>query len=362
MIPPPPPPPSLPPPPPPAPPEPPPSVPSDDLTISQDLSLKQSLKTMLENRLQPKTDENDVKFRFYSPLSGDSYQEHSFPLDSPLPPSLFNPDRPTKLVAHGNKGLTDIDLLLAQAYRVAGVDCNLVGVDWRGLDGSAHLRVAQAGVQAGRLVGWLAEHYGLLVKNIHCIGFSYGAHVVANTSKEVAKLGVGRIARITALDPGRHGFNQASSDHIRLCKEDGDLVDVIHTSRIGFIQPLGHLDFFPNGGESQVCEGDGDLVNYCDLQAGGGWEHQRSVQYYQESILGYNKFLSLREESWERFLELEKNKEEGLAGLDDGRGAGQTCEEGQEYACMGEHLCLKGIPKEGKYYLRTNGRKPFSKS
>ena len=144
---------------------------------------------MLENRLQPKTDENDVKFRFYSPLSGDSYQEHSFPLDSPLPPSLFNPDRPTKLVAHGNKGLTDIDLLLAQAYRVAGVDCNLVGVDWRGLDGSAHLRVVQAGVQAGRLVGWLAEQYGLLVKNIHCIGFSYGAHVVANTSKEVAKLG-----------------------------------------------------------------------------------------------------------------------------------------------------------------------------
>jgi len=302
---------------------------------------------MLENRLQPKTDENDVKFRFYSPLAGDSYQVHSFPFLSPPPPSSFSSSRPTKLVAHGNKGLTDVDLLLNQAYREAGIDCNLVGIDWRELDGSAHLRVVQAGQQTGRLVECLVKEFGLRVEDIHCIGFSYGAHVVANASKEVQKLGQKRIPRITALDPGRHGFDQESADNIRLGKEDGDLVDIIHTSKIGFLDPLGHLDFYPNGGESQVCEGVGDKINFCDLQAGGGWEHQRAVQYYEESILSSTKFKGCQAESWEHFIEL---GEERLVSTD------------EENVCMGEHLCHKGLPKEGKYYLQTNGRKPFSRS
>ena len=193
---------------------------------------------MLENRLQTKTDENGVKFRFYSPLSGDSYQVHSFPFLSPPSPSSFSSSRPTKLVAHGNKGLTDVDLLLNQAYREAKIDCNLVGIDWRELDGSAHLRVVQAGRQTGKLVEDLVMEFGLKVEDIHCIGFSYGAHVVANASKELQKLGLCRIPRITAMDPGRHGFDQESADSIRLCKEDADLVDIIHTSRIGFLELL----------------------------------------------------------------------------------------------------------------------------
>ena len=148
---------------------------------------------------------------------------------------------------------------------------------------------------------------------------------MANASKELQKLGLCRIPRITAMDPGRHGFDQESADSIRLCKEDADLVDIIHTSRIGFLEPLGHIDFYPNGGESQVCEGAGDKVNFCDLQAGGGWEHQRAVQYYEESILGYTKFRSLRAESWDQFREMEEEL---------------VCA-GEDLVCMGEHPCQK---------------------
>ena len=298
---------------------------------------------MLENRLQPKTDENDVHFRFYSPLAGDSYSVLSFPSPTLPSSSHFSPLLPTKLVAHGNKGLTDVDLLFCQAYREAGMGCNLVGIDWRELDGSAHLRVVQAGRQTGRLVEILVREVGLRVEDIHSIGFSYGAHVVANASKELQQLGLGRIPRITALDPGRHGFNQESSDNIRLCKADADLVDVIHTSRIGFQEPLGHLDFYPNGGDAQVSEGAGDKINFCDLQSGGGWEHQRAVQYYQESILGCHKFISWRGNDWQEFNMVEGERDE-------------------EHVSMGEHLCHKGVPKEGKYYLKTNGQKPFSLS
>ena len=52
-------------------------------------------------------------------------------------------------------------------------------------------------------------------------------------------------------------FSQESSVNIRLEKSDGDLVDVIHTSKNGYQQPIGHMDFFPNGGRNQVR----DLIN-----------------------------------------------------------------------------------------------------
>jgi len=304
----------------------------------QDKTLKESLKTMLENRLQPKTDENDVNFRLYSVTTGDAYVLLPFPCPTLTPCPHFSPLRPTKLVAHGNKGLTDVDLMFSQAYREAGIDCNLIGIDWRELEGSAHVRVVQAGIQAGRLVGLMMKELGLKVKDIHAIGFSYGAHVVGNASKEIQRMGIEKIPRITALDPGRHGFNQESSDKIRLTKDDADLVDVIHTSKIGFQEPLGHVDFFPNGGLSQACEGDGDKINFCDLQAGGGWEHQRAVQYYQESIEDSHKFLSWKGEDYGQFVE--GNEEDAVS--------------------MGEHLCSNGEPHEGKYYLKTNGKKPFS--
>ena len=35
--------------------------------------------------------------------------------------------RKTKIVAHGNKGLTDVDEMLMEAYIKAGLDYNLIG-------------------------------------------------------------------------------------------------------------------------------------------------------------------------------------------------------------------------------------------
>ena len=78
-----------------------------------------------------------------------------------------------------------------------------------------------------------------------------------------------------------------------------------------------------------MCERAGDRVNYCDLQAGGGWEHQRAVQYYEESILSYTKFRSLRAESWDQFMEMEEEL---------------VCA-GEELVLMEEHLRQKGIPE-----------------
>ncbi len=38
----------------------------------------------------------------------------------------------------------------------------------------------------------------------------------------------------------------------RLSKDDADFVDAIHTSiLLGYVPPIGHADFYPNGGQFQ---------------------------------------------------------------------------------------------------------------
>lgn len=40
---------------------------------------------------------------------------------------------------------------------------------------------------------------------------------------------------------------------MRLSEEDAEFVDVVHTDagHYGFIKPIGHADFYPNGGTAQ---------------------------------------------------------------------------------------------------------------
>lgn len=58
------------------------------------------------------------------------------------------------------------------------------------------------------------------------------------------------IGRITGLDPALPLFSLADEED-RLSKDDADLVVVIHTDGgvAGFMDPVGDIDFFPNGGK-----------------------------------------------------------------------------------------------------------------
>lgn len=60
---------------------------------------------------------------------------------------------------------------------------------------------------------------------------------------------------MSGLDPARPGFtdDEISQDG-RLDKSDAIFVDIIHTSRVGIREPIGHIDFYPNGGRDQpIC-------------------------------------------------------------------------------------------------------------
>ena len=94
------------------------------------------------------------------------------------PDTLFDVTKPTKVVVHGWGGETHIDEIFAAAYAEAGLDYNIIGVDWRDMEGPAQEQVVEVGVYVAHFLQALVEDYSLLIDNVHPIGWSYGAHVV----------------------------------------------------------------------------------------------------------------------------------------------------------------------------------------
>ena len=82
------------------------------------------------------------------------------------------------------------------------------------------------------------------------IGHSLGAHICGYAGKRINGLG-----KITGLDPAGPYFEN-TDPIVRLDSKDAEFVDTIHTDGsatlllgLGLMQPLGHVDFYPNGGK-----------------------------------------------------------------------------------------------------------------
>ena len=78
----------------------------------------------------------------------------------------------------------------------------------------------------------LLDDYGVL-DNIQLVGHSLGAHVVGFLAKEVTALGLGKLKRITGLDPAFPFFELAGPDG-RIDKSDAEFVQIVHTNS-GFL-------------------------------------------------------------------------------------------------------------------------------
>lgn len=66
------------------------------------------------------------------------------------------------------------------------------------------------------------------------------------------------------LDPALPGYNERGL-HAKLDPGDAKLVDVVHTYMkiLGYAQPLGHIDFYANGGRYQP--GCPDIYDICKI-------------------------------------------------------------------------------------------------
>nr|NP_001285397.1 uncharacterized protein Dmel_CG6847, isoform B [Drosophila melanogaster]NP_573259.2 uncharacterized protein Dmel_CG6847, isoform A [Drosophila melanogaster]AAF48784.2 uncharacterized protein Dmel_CG6847, isoform A [Drosophila melanogaster]AGW52193.1 FI22312p1 [Drosophila melanogaster]AHN59867.1 uncharacterized protein Dmel_CG6847, isoform B [Drosophila melanogaster] len=137
-------------------------------------------------------------------------------------------------------------------------DCIVICVDWEnGATFPNYVRAAAntrlVGKQLAMLLRNLQQHKGLDLMRTHVIGFSLGAHVSGFAGAELPGL-----SRITGLDPAGPLF-EAQHPKVRLDSSDAEFVDVIHSNGenlilggLGSWQPMGHVDYYPNGGRVQT--------------------------------------------------------------------------------------------------------------
>ncbi|XP_047512692.1 pancreatic triacylglycerol lipase-like [Pieris napi] len=154
---------------------------------------------------------------------------------------------------------------------LAAEDVNVVAVDWR--SGSFGYVVGLANVpQLGTIVASFANilfnSFGYNSNNVRIVGVGLGAHAAGVAARKMNA----NIPHIFALDPSLVGWTENPD---KLSTRDATFVEVLHTTagRYGYDRPLGHLDFYANGGVTQpMC---GDLPS-CS--------HAYSYVYYAESI------------------------------------------------------------------------------
>ncbi|XP_033337970.2 pancreatic triacylglycerol lipase [Megalopta genalis] len=177
--------------------------------------------------------------------------------------SKFDAKKSLNVIIHGYKGSgSDVGAILLVKGLLDMKDVNILVLDWtRGAATTYSAAVANTEL-VGRQLGLVLLDIislGTPPENIHVIGFSLGAHI-AGCASEIVKKKNHLLGRITGLDPAspffrNHLFREKSR---KLDATDAQLVDIIHTDGsedfadgFGLLKPLGHIDFFPNGGREQ---------------------------------------------------------------------------------------------------------------
>ncbi|XP_071443186.1 lipase member H-like [Hetaerina americana] len=130
-------------------------------------------------------------------------------------------------------------------------------------------------------------------RNLHLVGFSLGAHV-AGIAGHLIKMG--RVGRITGIEPALPMIDLLDPDTERLDPADAEFVDVIHTcaGRYGTPGPVGHVDFYPNGGKAIQPGCRHVLAKYV-------CSHWRAWGFFAESMLNEKSFEAVRCGSWKEF-------------------------------------------------------------
>ncbi|XP_054019610.1 inactive pancreatic lipase-related protein 1 [Dryobates pubescens] len=247
----------------------------------------------------------DVKLHLYTKENPTESQVISAVDPSTIDESNFNETRITRFIIHGFIDHGEEDWLSDMCKRMLSVeDVNCICVDWKKGSRCQYTQAANnvrvVGAEIAYFVDVLVEKYNYSPANVHVIGHSLGAHAAGEVGKR--RPGIGRI---TGLDPAQPYF-QGTPVEVRLDRTDADFVDVIHTDSLptipylgfGMSVAIGHLDFYPNGGETMPgCEKNA-LSQIVDLD--GIWEgtrdfvacnHLRSYKYYSDSIIYPDGFL-----------------------------------------------------------------------
>ncbi|XP_066246354.1 pancreatic triacylglycerol lipase-like [Euwallacea similis] len=234
--------------------------------------------------------------------------------------STFNVFKPLKVLIHGyTSNWNEKGALMVKDSYLKLYDCNVVLVDWKlGARGPHYTSAAANTELVGRELGILLVtmvESGLNPKNIHLIGFSLGAHV-AGTASETLKQKNHLIGRITGLDAASPLFrrNHFREKNKKLDRSDAEFVDVLHTDSSPFVtdgfglwEPIGHVDFFPNGGQQQPgCKDARSSIVDTYLEGGtlnrdSACSHIRAFQLFLETIINKVNNLNQKDKNYCQF-------------------------------------------------------------
>ncbi|XP_071811294.1 pancreatic triacylglycerol lipase-like [Apostichopus japonicus] len=245
-------------------------------------------------------------FLLNTPSNPSAYDSLSTYDTSTISASNLNPSLPTKVIVHGytENGYVDWMRLMMEAFLQQG-SYNVIRVNWSkgavGLYGVSTSNTRIVGAEISLLMDKIRGVYpGTSVadpQTWHIIGHSLGAHVSGYAGERQNNLG-----RITGMDPAGPYFEDTDLV-VRLDPTDAMFVDAIHTDTdpiytigLGILQPVGHVDFYVNGGRQQPgC--DAGLLERIIFDDGSLWDagvqfvacnHLRSYEYFTESILSAN--------------------------------------------------------------------------
>lgn len=233
----------------------------------------------------------DTKFMYFDRQHSQQPAGYIKPFEPKSPSQVnFHPNKTTVVLTHGyieNRNRWWVQMFIDELLK--NEDMNLVFVEWNiGAAFPYHQAVGNirlVGAQVSHIIEVIRNDTGIDWSKLHLIGFSLGAHVMGYAGRNFRRKGL-VVPRISAIDPASPYFENKHIDR-RIDPTDADFVDVIHTDSktlqvngFGTVQPMGDVDFFPNGGYSQVGCGNFDIsvVQYLTCS------HYRSVRYYIESI------------------------------------------------------------------------------
>ena len=125
----------------------------------------------------------EVHFWLYTNENLDNYEDMVFDGEKATIDSdtKFDPTRPTKVIAHGlGGGIKTWVRSFAKAYAQVGVDYNIIGINWRSIKKGKgwDVSLGNVGKYTAHFLQDLVKNHGLKIEDVHCIGFSFGTHVI----------------------------------------------------------------------------------------------------------------------------------------------------------------------------------------
>ncbi|KAM5281119.1 phospholipase A1 member A [Ctenodactylus gundi] len=261
--------------------------------------------------------------------------------------SGFNATLGTKVIIHGFRALGTkpswIDAFIRALLQAA--NANVIAVDWvygsTGAYFSAVDNVVKLSLEISRFLSKLLA-LGVSESSIHIIGVSLGAHV----GGMVGHFYKGQLGRITGLDPAGPEYTRASLEE-RLDAGDALFVEAIHTDtdNLGIRIPVGHVDYFVNGGQDQPG---------CPVFISAGYsylicDHMRAVYLYISALEDSCPLTAFPCASYKAFL----------------AGHCLDCFNPFLLSCPRIGLVEQGgvkiepLPKEVRVYLQTTSKAPY---